>query len=404
MGKLSIIAFVLIAAGASWSRLAVSDTQRAQAGDRGEHQSEILASQAAHSGHAEAAHVLTSGGAVDLTEKLAGVAGSGTYEVSFTATEGPPLDVIVRSEGRVGDSRHVVEALYRDEDGRGEPATVEERLKRIPPYMRYSVFSNNAMRLALLPRVQSGGRGVNADIHTNGNLNLALSLQALLGMEAVQGFGTYSDRLLHLPLLSSPNRAFRPVENPSNAETLRRTDNVAYAPFEVESVLAAKRARGHEIRTESGGIRLLGRVQLGTKDNPVVLHVPGDLVLVDVRFDGYGVIVVEGAVIAEATLTGLMSRLLGRVESQVGVFAAGPIVFNGVGEIEGHYLSNKSITFAGANTIYGGVAAGGSVNFLVAPTIRYLPPSRSITIGVPHNPEEKEMELVSVREWEVVPS
>ena len=155
-------------------------------------------------------------------------------------------------------------------------------------------------------------------------------------------------------------------------------------------------------QTAHGTLRVLGRTSLGTRDDPEIIHVQGDLVLLDTQFEGYGTYLVEGNVVVEATLSGLAGVLAGRPESHVAVYASGPIVFNGTGDVEGQFLSDQSVTFSGAATLYGSVAARESVNFVVAPTVRFVPPSPELTIDLPDNPRPREMVLVTMREWEVV--
>ena len=408
MGKSLLIVVALAALGASWFQFTLSEARRDEGSERGRHQHEVLARQVAHSGFAEAAqHVMTARhgileGALDSLGVSRGGTSEGKYETSLSVSPGPPLDIVVRTEGQSGPARHVVEGLFRDTDGDGTLGSPEERLERIPPYLRYAVFSGGPLRLVALPRVTSALDDANADVHTNGTLNLALSVSALLGLKAVEGFGTYSGELLAVSLLAKPSEAFRPPWNPDRLGVLRHVAPVDAPALDIPAVVDSLQGVGREVRTTSGQLRLLGRVKLGTREDPVVLHVRGDLVLVDVRFEGYGALLVEGGVVSESTLTGLSALLLGRPEGRVGVFADGPILFNGVGDVEGHYMSNGSVTFAGAATLHGGVTAGGSVNFLVAPTVRFLPLSPTVTVSLPHSPPIPDLEMVSMREWEVL--
>lgn len=397
MGKASLIAVALLAASVSWFQLTASDSHRAEARHRADDQFDTLARDAAHTGHAVGAERVVSGPPGPFAPAT-GRTDNGTYGVRFTERAGAAREVVVRSEGRAGASRHVVEALFREVSS-GPPSSPEDGISRVPPYLRYAVFSGEALRLAVLPKVRSGVYGLNADVHTNGALNVATSVDALLGFGAVEGFGTHAGRLSAISLLSDPSRAFRPPTNPDGLPTLRYEEPVVTTPIDVGDVAAVHQDVGHSVRTSRGQLRLLGRVELGTRESPKVLHVEGDLILADVRFEGYGALLVEGSVIVEATLTGLSGVLFGRPEGAVLVASEGPIVFNGVGDVEGHYLTNRSATFVGAATVHGSVAALGSVNFLVAPSIRFVPPAPSLTVGLPGRPPSR-MEMVSVREWE----
>lgn len=396
MGKASILAVAVLLAGASWAQLSASESRGAEARHHADSQFGTLASDAAHTGYAVAAHRVTTDASGSL-ETMAGRTEHGSYETTFTETGADPREVVVRSEGRAGGARHVVEALFRDEDP-GPAATPEERLRRVPPALRYAMFSESALRFSMLPRVRSGLDGLNANVHTNGRLSLLLSASALLGLEAVEGFGTYAGGLSAVALLSDPSRAFRPVTTADTLASLRAVPRVPVRPFVADDVARAHRSLGRTVRTTRGRLRLLGSVELGTRESPEVLVVGGDLALVDVRFEGYGVIVVEGGVAVDATVTGLAASLVGRPEGAVLIVAEGPIVFNGAGDVQGHYLTNASATFAGAATLHGGVAALGDLSFALAPSIRYVPPAPTLTVGLPDNPRSR-LGLVSVREW-----
>lgn len=391
MGKhaIMIVALVAVSVGVTRNQAA---SRRAEVDDRSTHQHEILARQAAHTGYAEAAHLLTAGADPDTLGPLVGRTAEAAYATEVTVEAGAPRVVRVRVEGRAGgDVRHVVEAVFREATDGGEGS--DGWAERVPPYLRYAVFSGDDLRFTALPRVLSADPAINADVHTNGDLDLGLSLGATLGGRVADGFGTYRGDLHSVPVLSDPADAFRPPANPEGEGTLRRGEAVPAPTLDVASM--ADRAT----RTTRGELRLLGRVELGTREAPVVHYVRGDLVLVDAQIEGYGVFLVEGAVLWESTLTGALEALAGAPESRVGVYAEGPIVFNGVGEVAGQFVSGASVTFSGAATLYGSVAARGAVNLPVAPTIRFVPPSPSLTDGLPHDPPEG-MRLVSMREWE----
>ena len=396
MGKSSILAVLALLVGATWLQLSVLESQGGEARLHADRQFGTLARDAAHTGYAAAAHQITSDTLSPLLP-LTGQTDDGTYSATFSETSGTPREVVVRSEGRAGGEKHIVEALFRDGSD-GPPATPAERLRRVPPHLRYAVFSDQALRLSVLPRIRSGTSGINADVHTNGRLSLALSASALLGIEAVEGFGTYAGGLSAIRLLADPTRAFRPTTNPDELESLRERDPVRAQPFDADAVADAHRALGRTVRTESGGLRLLGRVPLGTAESPEVLVVDGDLALVDVQFEGYGVVLIKGGVVVDATVTGLLASLLGQPEGRVVVAAEGPVVFNGAGDVQGHYVTNGSALFAGAPSLHGGIAALGTVDILLAPTVRYVPPDPSLTVGFPGHPRAG-LDLVTMREW-----
>jgi hypothetical protein len=348
-----------------------------------EHGLEVLARESAMSGYNEAVYTLR------------GTPGA----ESFAPLTGRSDEARIRVEGRaqVGHeppAEHIVEATFVDADGTPGSGPFEI-LQQVPTYLRYAVFSDAPLRFLVLPRVLTNGPGFNADVHTNGNLNLALSVNALLGLRAVEGFGSYGGTLYHIPLLARPQEAFRPNVNPGGGASLQATSPLPLPEFDVQEWVS------HATRIEPGTIRLLGRTRLGTRENPEVVYVRGDLIVVDSQFEGYGTFLVEGSVIYEGTVTGALGLLFGQPESRVAFYTNGPVLFNGLGDFQGQILTNSTVTFSGATTLYGNIAARGAVNFLVAPTIRFTPPSPALTTFLPNNPPAEELALVSFREWEV---
>ncbi len=395
MGKIALIVAVLTAVTLASGQAVLLSAQQSKAEARGAHGAEILARQAAQTGHAEAVHILQTGADPRVHDPIEGRVGGAYYRTSFDVVGEDPLSVRVRTEGRHGDKRHVVDALLRDQSAE-PPGTPAEALANVPPYLRYAVFSGGDLNLAVLPRVETRDPDLNADIHANGDLNLSLSLNALLNIRPIPGFGTYSDRLRALTLLGEPEDLFRPRSNPEGAPSLRRTDPVPIQPFDLREVA------GDEAERTRSQLRLLGAIELGTREDPRIIHVDGDLILIDVRVEGYGAFVVDGSVVIESSVTGLLQSLNEHPESRVAIYADGSIVFNGLGDVEGQFVSNESVTFTGAATLYGSVAAVGPVRFLLAPTVRFVAPSPALTIGLPGNPPPEPMALVATREWEVI--
>ena len=395
MGKIALFVATLAAVAAAAGQAMLSDSRSSEATARSAHGYEILARQAAETGHAEAVHLLQSASGTPPARPIEGRVGAARYTASYDTVETVPLRIRVRTEGQAGAKRHVVEALLA-EVADAPPESPGEALLRVPRYLRYAAFSDRTLSFVALPRVVGNEPGLNGDIHANGSLEMTLSLDALLGLRPLAGFGTYGRQFRSLSLLGKPEDLFQPYDNPDGLPTLRRTEPVLADLFDPAVVSGGRR------ESVQGSLRLLGAVELGTRESPRVVHVKGDLVLVDVQVTGYGTFVVDGSVVVESSLTGLLAALNPHPESRVAYYADGPIVFNGLGEVEGQFVSNESVTFSGALTLYGSVAAMGPVTFLVAPTIRFVPPSAVLTPGLPGTSPSDSLAVVSTREWEVV--
>lgn len=398
MGKHALLLATVLSASGALTQLNLADAHRAESADRTAHTLEVLAREAARSGYAEAVHAIATEPVASLTATTGALA-DGRYRTTYDVTLGAPTDIRVRVEGTAEapgaePARYVIQAHFRDLDGVEVPTHPDTLLARVPPYLRYAAFSDGPLHLTALPRVRGASHTVNANVHTNDDLDLALSLGAILGLEAVRGFGTYGGDLWAVPLLADPEDAFQPASNPDLLDTLRPADVVEMPRVDVDSLSR------FATQTRPGGIELLGTQTLGTREDPEIVHVTGDLLVADVTFDGYGVFLIDGALVVDATLVGVLSMLLDRPESRVAFYADGPILFVGAGDVQGQYVSNESITFAGASRLYGSVAAGGSVDFAVAPEVRFLPPSPALTTHLPDAPPAYDLERIALREWE----
>ena len=398
MGKYALLLTTILSASGAFTQLNLTEAHQGETSERRAHQLDLLAREAALSGYAEALYLIETEPLASLSSR-SGTLAAGRYRTTFDVTLGAPTEVHVRVEGAAeagGDAtQYVIEAQFHDLDGVEVPTHPDTLLARVPPYLRYAALSDGPLRLTLMPRILGATHQVNASVHTNDDLDLALSLSAILGLQAVRGFGTFAGDLYSVPLLSDPEDAFRPASNPDLLDTLRPSEVVEMPKIDVDSL--ARFATD----TRPGGLELLGSMALGTRESPEIIHVEGDLVLADVQFDGYGVFLVDGALVVDATLRGVLNELLGRPESRVAFYVDGPILFNGLGDVQGQFVSNESVTFTGAATLYGNVAAGGSVDFLVAPAIRFLPPSPALTTHLPDAVPVYDLERVAMREWEV---
>ena len=430
MGKLSLILLAAVGFTAVYAATqALADDRRSDSVMLRQRALETEARQAALSGYAEAAERLGSDPTLvgkTAISPLHGEHGGGEYTVRFEIVSASPYVVRARSvgvaEGAGGASEeHVVEGRFETRPVVGPVATGDpvQALGNVPPYMRYAIFTNRSLSLAAIPTVRSNGGNYNADVHTNRQiLNLSTSL---VGLNPVRGFGTYSESGLFGIL--NFGQAFKPPVNPTGLATSRKVAPVTLPLFTsdglIRNLLGTNSTVGQSLpavlervqdatefvtdfrpaRTE-----LFGTMQLGTRENPALIYVDGDLVLFNVTLRGYGIFVVRGDVIFENTLTGLGSLLFGQPESHVAYYTQKNVIFNGLGDVHGQIVAGGNVSFFLAPRFYGSIAALGSVDLVGLPSIFFTPPSPALTTILPGNPTQKILKETSVREWETVRS
>lgn len=388
-------------------------------------EAELRARQVALSGYAEARQALTAPNIIGSSTlpALVGEHGGGRYQTTFDVNSNEPYEVGVRVEGiadrRSGPAgRHVVEGTFRAQTSVPDLSTdPTESLTRVPKYMRYAAFAGDDMRFLAFPRFRVSGNGFNSNIHANGSMNMAFTVPfGTVG----EGFATYSGGILKPLFFFNPQPNFRPNLNPSKDPTVEKVQPVDFPEFTALSLLQNAAGEANKTLTSVidlldvvedvtrfatelrvGRVELLGNVYLGTRENPKIIYVDGDLIVFNPRHHGYGIYIVEGNVLFEGTLSGVLSWFFGAPESHVAYYADGSVFFNGIGDVHGQIVSNRSVTFTLAPTFYGSVTAREDVSFAGLPTLRFTSPSPALTTILPGNPSVGEvMEEVSLREWE----
>lgn len=426
MGKLSFLLIAaigitaLIATGRSLTNDRVAEAQTLSSLE-----ADVRARDAALSGYAEATQTLAAPGVVGSVAlpPLTGTHGGGTYRTTFEVVTATPFEVRVRVTGQAeeqgGEAHdHVVEGTLRAQET--VPAVYSDpnlTLGQVPPYMRYAAFAGRDMSFMAFPSVRPNGSGFNSNIHANNRMNMTFTLP--IGTVA-KGFGTYSGGILKPLFLFNPKPNFRPEVNPAGDETVRKVANVAFPDFTASSLLrgiagdagqtatsvldlleSVEKTSRFATELRVGRTELLGDVHLGTRENPRIIYVEGDLVVFNPRHHGYGIYLVTGNVIYEGTLSGLLGWLFGKPESQVAYYVNKSVFFNGIGDVHGQIVAGGNVSFNLAPTFYGSVTARGDVSFLGMPTLRFTSPSPSLTTILPGNPSGGEvMKEVSFREWE----
>lgn len=389
MGKAALIAITAFTILGTY--YTASSTRTMHEADRqvARHQYEVLARNAALAGYNRAKQALAEG----FTSAPPSITGS--YEDAAYSTE-ITWDGDVAKVTSTGTAGNV--------NGRAPHfkvvAEIEQEKKHTiadqpPAFMQYALLSEENLSLQgnVLSDVLSevhvqgdDGNQLNANMHTNGSLNVTGNAVT------VEGFGTYVNSVSGKHAAD----AFEPNDNPADEPTIQQSARVDIPPFDA-ALLASK---VNVDRTE-GSVELLGgELDLGgTRDDPYIWHVQGDLTLLsDVKISGYVLFIVEGNATLAGNVQAGASGYDGADESNIALYAGGNVELGGITHVSGQlYVGGNVVFMHGTPHVYGSIATLGMADLQGTPKIYYRPASPALTITF-QDPIEH-LRLISYTEW-----
>ncbi len=228
----------------------------------------------------------------------------------------------------------------------------------IPAFFQYALTAGDDVKaLSGSIRVLNEGSGVsNANVFANDRLYLKHDGSRF------EGFGYYG---------TSANRrsAFRPAYNPTGLPSTMQQARIDVPDFRAEDFR-------HLATYEVPGGPVGGPVRLGTRENPLVLYVNGDMhIVAPTQISGYGIILVTGAVTVNASVTARGA------DTGIGIYANGAIQMNAAGSIvTAQLFSRGDIIFRAPTTLYGTATARDDVQIETpGVVVHYRPVSPALT-------------------------
>ncbi len=201
----------------------------------------------------------------------------------------------------------------------------------------------------------------NADLYTNGDFRMN-------GNNTINGFVTYCGN-------AQANPAWRlstsivPNQNPENKSSCNKGTSLDIPTFN------AKNYKSKANSQCSGNKTYTGNISLGTKDNPQVIYVDGDLTI-NGTVSGYGVFIVNGNIL----VNGNVNLTAGDPSvSNIGFYTTGDLNANGNVTINAQILAGGNVNLNGNCKIYGSITADGTTNFNGNVNIYYKPANGNLT-------------------------
>lgn len=267
---------------------------------------------------------------------------------TVTIADSSDGQIHIKVAGRYGNATHTAEAMLLQLGG-------------LPEMMEYAILSEGDVDLRGSVSIEDDNNGLNTNVHTNGSLTVRGS------RASAQGFGSASGLILGSPIWA-PFNAFSPNDNPINLPPVKYKPPVTIEPFEIDSFITIADIN------HSGDLTLNGAT-LGTKDNPVIYRVDGNL---DLRgtIQGYGAFIVSGDVFVNGDIT---SSGTSGTESPLAIYSENDVIMRGGTTVVGQIFAENNVQFNGNVTLHGNVVANGRVDFRGNVTLRYRPANQILT-------------------------
>jgi predicted acyltransferase (DUF342 family) len=279
--------------------------------------------------------------------------GVATYRVVDTIFTGDTLVKIQVTGSHLGVTRTATSFVKITPGGTTTPP---------PPFMNYAALTNGNLKLnGNITITDDNNNNWNANVHTNGNFEMT-------GNNSIDGFLTYVGNATSTPA-SRLNTHIRPNQNPESLPNRSQVSTVALPSFNADSY--------QSIATDiiMGNKSYSGNITLGTKENPRIIYISGNLTIRG-NISGYGMFIVKGNVTANGNVT--ISSSDANVNN-VGIYTSGNLTVNGNVTLKSQIYAEGNVTMQGNSKVYGGITAKGNIELGGNCQIYYKPTNVNLT-------------------------
>ena len=231
----------------------------------------------------------------------------------------------------------------------------------VPTFMQYALFMEYGFNMNGGVDIQPALPGMNANVHTNQDLNLN-------GSNYVAGFGSYVGNLN-----GNASAVFEPVVNPGGTAAVQRVSRIVVPAFDASDY--------QELADEvtNGNAFWEGHMDLGTRDEPQIHYISGNLIITgDVTTTGYGIFLVEGNIVINGDVVSTES---GRTESHLAFYTSSNVDWNGTHDVTGQIFANQNVNL-GNGQFDGSIATRANLNFNGQPQLSYRPAAPALTTPI----------------------
>ena len=225
---------------------------------------------------------------------------------------------LIRAIGQVnGDSKEIISVVQHTE------SSIEP-----PEFFDYALLVEGDLEFRGSANVYAYNSNTNnANVHTNSDLEVKGNGYS------VEGFGTYADDLDMKP----QHNNFNPNSNPENQSTVRQTGEIELPEFDPEEY--------EDIATLTyyTDQHWNGNRNFGTKENPEIIYIDGDLHMSG-SYTGYAAIIVRNDVHISGNVT-IQSE--DQNTNNIGLYCGGDMHLSGNPDIHGQIYVENNVTRGG---------------------------------------------------------
>ncbi|MBZ0199181.1 MAG: hypothetical protein K8H86_04885 [Ignavibacteriaceae bacterium] len=288
---------------------------------------------------------------------------NGSFKITVVNTSakyfnGPGAGVVsgrlITSIGTYSTSADTVRAVLQLPTGTGTAPP--------PPFLNYAVCSGNDFSLNGNTSItDDNNNGWNANVHTNEDFKMN-------GNNSIDGFLTYYSSASSNPswrLDSAINPNVNPNGNPAHSQ-VPLIEMPDYNADDYKSLATT---------VYNGNKSLTGNTVLGTKENPEIIYVGGNLTL-NGNITGYGILLVKGDVSCNGNVT---INSIDPSGNNLGLYVNGNLNANGNVKLYAQIYSNNNVNLNGNVKVYGGITAKETVSFNGNVSVYYRPTTTELT-------------------------
>lgn len=296
-----------------------------------------------------------------------------TAGVSNLAMNGGYLKVKVASYPAKGNRIITSIGTFKDAAGNviAKDSSVVTLLTKLPPvddtpgFMKNALTSESSIAISGSSTIQDDGNTMwNANIHANGNYSME-------GSATVEGFVTHNGTATSQPA-SALNNHIIPNQNPNHLATHSQVPKLTIPPFNADDY------KSKAAVITNGSLTKSGNTILGTKSNPMIWYVSGDLTLSG-TVTGYGIFIVEGNINLSGSVT---INAVDPNGNSLALYSHGDVNVGGGSSVNAQLYSDKNINFNGSADLHGLATARGSFYFGGSVNVYYRPSVGELTAPV----------------------
>ncbi len=226
-----------------------------------------------------------------------------------------------------------------------------------PGFMNYALASGEGIDLDGNVKITDDNNNQwNANVHSNGDFEME-------GNSSIDGFVTYVSEA------EGNLSKIKPNQNPNNLPSYSKVSPITIPTFDPDQY----KSKATQIYLEDKSFS--GNISLGTKENPQIIYVGGDLTL-NGNISGYGVFIVKGDIKINGNVNIDAQDPNG---SNLGLYTAKDLKVSGNINVKAQIFTGGKAELKGNSKIYGSLTAKKEIDLEGNANIYYRPATSALT-------------------------